>query len=432
MGQIVFHYPGGKPLQLTASTVTLSFDAVGAVPVTYPQDLSHDFTVCAAAGVATLTFRDSDANTWTCPVEVPTFGEVVVDVADALLASFEAGAVTSVVGQTGAVTGVQILADTDVAAALTGKVAKSTLTTKGDIYAASAASTPARLAVGADGQVLAADSTQTTGVKWETLGGAAGLSVGTTTGTVAAGDDSRITGAVAKSTLTTKGDIYAASAASTPARVGVGADGTLLVADSSQTAGVKWGLLTPADVGGNAVRLYDYYLNGSPAGLIRSSISRIDVGSDTAAISTGTMLSTALLLFAGDVVTNLTFTTGVTALSGGTHWFFALYDTQATPALIAQTADQTNTAWGANTAKTVALSAPYTVPTTGFYRAAVSVTATTVPTLMGRTAMTGASAGVVSGQVVLAQISGSGVGGTAPATIATPSTALQIPYVVAT
>jgi len=45
---------------------------------------------------------------------------------------------------------------------------KATLTTKGDIYAATAASTPARLAIGTNGQVLTADSTAATGMKWET------------------------------------------------------------------------------------------------------------------------------------------------------------------------------------------------------------------------------------------------------------------------
>lgn len=43
-----------------------------------------------------------------------------------------------------------------------------------------------------------------------------------------------------KADLTTKGDIWAASAASTPARVGVGANGTVPVADSAQTCGFSW------------------------------------------------------------------------------------------------------------------------------------------------------------------------------------------------
>jgi len=42
---------------------------------------------------------------------------------------------------------------------------------KGDIIAASAADTPARLAVGTNGQVLVADSTAATGLKWATAGG---------------------------------------------------------------------------------------------------------------------------------------------------------------------------------------------------------------------------------------------------------------------
>jgi len=47
-----------------------------------------------------------------------------------------------------------------------GATTKATLTTKGDIYAATAASTPARLGVGTNGQTLVADSTASTGLKW--------------------------------------------------------------------------------------------------------------------------------------------------------------------------------------------------------------------------------------------------------------------------
>lgn len=53
--------------------------------------------------------------------------------------------------------------------------------------------------------------------------------------------DTAESGKTAKSTLTTKGDIYAATAASTPARLGVGADGTFLTANSSTSTGLEWG-----------------------------------------------------------------------------------------------------------------------------------------------------------------------------------------------
>lgn len=45
------------------------------------------------------------------------------------------------------------------------------LTAKGDIYGATAAATPARLAVGANNTVLTADSTTATGLKWAAAGG---------------------------------------------------------------------------------------------------------------------------------------------------------------------------------------------------------------------------------------------------------------------
>lgn len=107
----------------------------------------------------------------------------------------------------------------------TGRIpgtAGSPLTQKGDLFGYGAGA-PARVPVGTDATALVADSTQATGVKWATP---------------------TDTTKVPLSTVTTKGDIIAATAASTVSRVGVGTNGQVLTADSTQATGVKWS--TPA------------------------------------------------------------------------------------------------------------------------------------------------------------------------------------------
>ncbi len=103
--------------------------------------------------------------------------------------------------------------------ALAGKIDKSTATAKGDLLGFSAAATPARVGVGTDGQVLTADSAQSTGVKWALPG---------------------TSGAILASTLTTKGDLVVATGPSTPARIGVGLNGQVLTADTTTATGLSW------------------------------------------------------------------------------------------------------------------------------------------------------------------------------------------------
>lgn len=183
----------------------------------------------------------------------------------------------------------------------------------------------------------------------------------------------------------------------------------------------------------DALAYLDTVLPASPDTFFRANLPRLgltDSGGDTGnvALTTQVMTSVPLKLYAGDVITNLSFMSGQTAAGTPTNWWFALYDTAATPALIAQTADQTSGAWAANTVKTLPLSAPYTVPKTGIYWAAVHVKATAVPSLLGALAVKP----IVTGERNLAQTSGSSLTTTAPATIATPAAANFAPYVVAT
>jgi len=145
-------------------------------------------------------------------------------------------------------------------------------------------------------------------------------------------------------------------------------------------------------------------------------------------LTTQVMTSVPIFLTAGDVITSLSFRSGATAAGTPTNWWFALYSNAATPALLAQTADQTTGAWAANTTKTVALATAQTVSVTGIYWAAIMVKATTVPSLLGSIAVPP----IVTGERNLAQTSGSALTATAPSTIATPTVADFAPYAVCT
>lgn len=182
----------------------------------------------------------------------------------------------------------------------------------------------------------------------------------------------------------------------------------------------------------------DHLRQGGPTlGAFAETCSRLLAGGDLAIAATGVVLSVAVPLQVGDLISNITFVTGGTAAGTPTAGFAALYSNAATPALLAQTADFAATARAANTAYTVALATPQRITTAGIYYVAISFTATTVPTLRGVSLGNAAVAGALglsspSAPKVLAQTHGSAVGGTAPATIATPTTAAVVPYLVLT
>jgi hypothetical protein len=178
---------------------------------------------------------------------------------------------------------------------------------------------------------------------------------------------------------------------------------------------------------------YATMVPSSPSTFWRASQPRVglyDSASDSGsvALTTQVMTSVPIYLAAGDVITNVSVRSGATAAGTPTNWWFALYDTSATPALLAQTADQTTTAWAAFTTKTVALATAQTITKSGVYWVGIHVKATTVPSLIGSIAV----APIVTGERNLAQTSGSALTATAPATIATPTVAQFAPYVVLT
>jgi hypothetical protein len=68
---------------------------------------------------------------------------------------------------------------------LASRTSNAILTTKGDMFVATAAETPDRVGVGADGLVLTVDSTQATGVKWAASPGIARVVASVSTATAA-------------------------------------------------------------------------------------------------------------------------------------------------------------------------------------------------------------------------------------------------------
>lgn len=116
-----------------------------------------------------------------------------------------------------------------------------------------------------------------------------------------------------------------------------------------------------------------------PTGAKAEAFSRGLGVSNAAILTTQQPYVTLFYLQAGITVSALTYFSAVTALAAGNHQYFALYSTSGTR--LAISADDGATAWAAQTFKTLSMTTPYQVTTSGLYYAVIMIDAGTVPSL---------------------------------------------------
>jgi hypothetical protein len=188
---------------------------------------------------------------------------------------------------------------------------------KGDLLSASANDTLAVLSVGSNGRVLTANSATATGLEWATLdlsttlkqtdfsakGDILAASANDTLSVLPVGTNERRLVADSAETaglkyvpdttnyaIAAKGDLLVGTAADTVAPLTVGTNGQILIADSTTATGLKWG----ADLTGKVVQV----VRGSTTNLLSASISSDTyVSTGLSATITPTSASNQILVF---------------------------------------------------------------------------------------------------------------------------------------
>lgn len=158
-------------------------------------------------------------------------------------------------------------------------------------------------------------------------------------------------------------------------------------------------------------------------GAIVETYPRHLIGGSALTLTSQTQFLTAISINEPITVTNITFMSSSTALSGQSNWWFALYDSSLN--LVEQTADQANGgSWGANSEKTLALATPKTIQP-GLYYAAVMVNATQPPTILSLSL----AATIVALAPILGGTSDASLTTTAPATATAITGGTRVPWV---
>lgn len=122
-------------------------------------------------------------------------------------------------------------------------------------------------------------------------------------GYMTAADHALLTGKLSKSIWTTKGDILSATGSATPARLPVGSNGQILIADSAAAGGLTW---TNAPSGGGSGTVGTVINSGTPAS------TAVPVYSGT----TGTNITPSSVTISAGAVTATSFSGAGTGLTG--------------------------------------------------------------------------------------------------------------------
>jgi hypothetical protein len=165
------------------------------------------------------------------------------------------------------------------------------------------------------------------------------------------------------------GDLAYGTGANTASRLALGTAGLALI---SGTSAPEYDVRMTTGVG---------YVSTTVSNCIAETL-----GPDTGIVN-GTPLTSGRLTLVGihlpkhTTITSISFASGGTGLATGTNQWFVLCDNTRTS--LRYTVNDTSTAWGTSTLKTLALTSTFTTTYSGLYYVGVMVAATTVPSLRG-------------------------------------------------